>query len=369
MNNFWDYTFLKNSVQEWVIALSIILICIVVLRLFQTLVIKRIKSFTAKTKTTVDDFIFDVIGKSVMPLLFVLSFYVGFRFLNMDPVVKKVVRVAIMVVVLFFLLQIVNAFIRYLFKQLVSGGGEDLQREKQTKGIVLIIQSIVWVIGFLFFINNLGYNITTLIAGLGIGGIAIALAAQTILGDLFSYFVIFFDKPFEIGDFIIMDDKKGTIEYIGIKTTRLKTLGGEQLICSNTDLTNSRVHNYKRMIERRISFSFGVLYSTPAAKIKVIPQYVKSIVESMQDVRFDRAHFKEFGDFSLNFEVVFYVLSPDFNVYMDKQQEINLQLYEVFEKDNIGFAFPTQTIYLNKINDEEVATKANDVNSFRDNSK
>jgi small-conductance mechanosensitive channel len=163
--------------------------------------------------------------------------------------------------VTFFVLRIVTSFIGYSFKRALARKEKNELREKQAKGILLIVQIIIWVIGLLFLIDNLGFDITTLVAGLGIGGIAIALAAQTVLGDLFSYLVIFFDKPFEIGDFIIVEDKMGTVEYIGIKTTRLRTLGGEQLVCSNTDLTNSRVHNYKRMQERRIVFAFGVVYT------------------------------------------------------------------------------------------------------------
>jgi small-conductance mechanosensitive channel len=184
------------------------------------------------------------------------------------------------------------------------------------------------------------------VAGLGIGGIAIALAAQTILGDLFSYLVIFFDKPFEIGDFIILEDKMGTVEYIGIKTTRIRTLGGEQLICSNTDLTNSRVHNFKRMQERRVVFSFGVVYDTTTTKLKLIPGIIKQAIESLRETRFDRAHFKSFGNSSLDFEVVYYILTPDYNLYMDKQQAINMSIFESFEREQIEFAYPTQTLFL-----------------------
>jgi len=211
---------------------------------------------------------------------------------------------------------------------------------------------VVWVIGIVFLIDNLGYDITTIVAGLGIGGIAIALAAQTILGDLFSYIVIFFDKPFRPGDFIVIDDKMGSVEYIGIKTTRIRTLGGEQLICSNTDLTNSRVHNFKRMQERRVVFSFGVEYDTSSEKLRKISGIVKEIITSKEDIRFDRAHFKSFGAYSLDFEVVYFVLSDDFNKYMDIQQDINLQLFELFEKEEIVFAFPTQTVLLQR--DKEI---------------
>lgn len=354
MNNVWNQIILNNSVKEWLIALSVIIVSIIALRLLQSFLIKKLSRFVASTKATIDDFIVSVIGSSVMPALYLFAIHFGLRLLSLSEMFSKIESVAILVIVTFFLLKIFSSLVAYLFKQVLLKQEKNGQREKQSKGILLILQVVIWTAGILFLVDNLGYDITTIIAGLGVGGIAIALAAQTILGDLFSYLVIFFDKPFEIGDFIIVDDKMGTVEYIGIKTTRLRTLGGEQLICSNTDLTNSRVHNYKRMQERRVVFEFGVVYNTSATKLKIIPQMVRNIIESSGNIRFDRAHFKSFGDFSLNFEVVFYVLSADYNIYMDIQQQINLKLFEVFEKEQIGFAFPTQTVLISRVGQEEV---------------
>ncbi|MGB8191070.1 MAG: mechanosensitive ion channel family protein [Chitinophagaceae bacterium] len=347
MNNFLEFIILNNTVRDWIISLSIILGVIIVLRLFQSLIINKVRSLTAKTKTTIDDFIISTMQSSVMPLLYVLAFYFGLQYLMFSAKAESVIHIALMFAITFFILKIISSFIAYVFRQALLKQGRTAQREKQSRGILLIVQIVIWLIGLLFLIDNLGYDITTVVAGLGIGGIAIALAAQTILGDLFSYFVIFFDKPFEIGDFIIVDDKMGTVEYVGIKTTRIRTLGGEQLVCSNTDLTNSRVHNYKRMQERRVVFSFGVVYSTEAGKLALIPQQVKKIIEGLPDTRFDRAHFKDFGDFSLNFEVVYYVLSADYNVYMDRQQTVNLKIFELLGKEQVEFAFPTQTVFLN----------------------
>lgn len=353
MNNWNDIILLNNTLRDWVISFGIVVFSFLLLRLFRSIVIKKIKTYAAGTKTTIDDYLVAVIQSSVMPLLYILAVYLGLRYIQIPGKIADAVHVALLLIVTFFILRIVTSFISYSFKQALSGKEQNAQREKQANGILLIIKIITWFLGFLFLLDNLGYNITTLIAGLGIGGIAIALAAQTILGDLFSYLVIFFDKPFEIGDFIIVEDKMGSIEYIGIKTTRIRTLSGEQLICSNTDLTNSRLHNYKRMLERRIVFSFGVVYNTPAAKLRSIPEMVKRIIEPLKDTRFDRAHFLSFGDFSLNFEVVYYILTADYTIYMDRQQQINLQLFELFEKEKIGFAFPTQTIIMNKPTEKE----------------
>lgn len=204
----------------------------------------------------------------------------------------------------------------------------------------------VWSVVVLSSLDSLGVDVTALIAGLGIGGVAVALAAQNVLSDLFASVSIALDRPFEIGDFIIVGDFLGTVEYIGLKTTRVRSLWGEQLVFSNADLLGSRVRNFKRMRERRVVFSIGVTYQTPHAKLEAIPGMLRETVEAQADVRFDRAHLFEFGDSALIFEVVYYVLSPDYNLYMDRRQAINLEIHRRFEKGKIEFAYPTQTIHL-----------------------
>ncbi len=205
-------------------------------------------------------------------------------------------------------------------------------------------------------LDNLGVKISAVVAGLGIGGIAVALAAQAFLGDLFSSFAIFFDKPFEVGDFIIVGDKLGVVEYIGIKTTRLRAIGGEQLIFANHDLTNSRIHNFKKMERRRVVFNLGVIYQTSAEQLRKIPLIVKDIITKQPDVAFDRGHFASFGDFSINFEFVYFVEGADYNKYMDIQQTINLSIYEAFENERIEFAYPTQTLFVSKTNQNDEGT-------------
>jgi small-conductance mechanosensitive channel len=211
--------------------------------------------------------------------------------------------------------------------------------------VAFLLRILLWVILFLVALDNFGVNVTTLIAGLGVGGIAMALAVQNILGDLFASFSIVLDKPFVIGDFIIVGDYLGTVEYVGLKTTRIRSLSGEQLIFSNTDLLSSRIRNFKRMYERRVVFSIGVLYQTPVEQVEKIPSMIRDIIEHQNQVRFDRAHFKEYGEYSLNFEVVYWIQNPDYNVYMDIQQAINIALYKRFDKAGIEFAYPTQTLY------------------------
>ena len=194
--------------------------------------------------------------------------------------------------------------------------------------------------------DNMGFEISAVVTGLGIGGIAVALAAQTILGDLFNYFVIIFDQPFKAGDFIVVDGKMGVVEKIGIKTTRITSISGEQIILSNTDLTKSRIHNYKQMERRRIEFGFGVKYSTDPEKLERIPAMVREIIEGIDGAEFDRAHFKNFGDSSLDIVVVYYVKTSDYISYMDIQQEINLAIFRKMKNEGVSFAFPSRTVYL-----------------------
>jgi small-conductance mechanosensitive channel len=209
-----------------------------------------------------------------------------------------------------------------------------------------ISRLVLWSVLMLMILENLGFNISALVASLGIGGVAVALAVQNILGDIFSSLSIAMDKPFEIGDFIIVDDHLGTVEYIGLKTTRIRSLSGEQIVFSNSDLLKSRIHNYKRMYERRVLFGFGVTYQTPLAKLERIPEMVRDIVTAQAKTRLDRVHFKEYGDSSLNYEVVYFVLDPDYNRYMDIQQAINLGIFRRFEQERIEFAYPTRTVYV-----------------------
>ncbi len=206
----------------------------------------------------------------------------------------------------------------------------------------------VWLVAAIIVFQNLGYNVSALVAGLGVGGIAIAFAVQNILTDIFSSFSIYFDRPFQEGDYIVVGDDSGTVKKIGIKSTRIQSLKGEELIVSNKELTETRIHNYKKMRERRISFNFGVVYETPTEKLRKIPEIVKSITDKIELVRLDRVHFDKFGDFSLSFEVVYYLNTSDYNKYMDIQQDINIDLKEAFKKEKIDFAYPTQTVFLNK---------------------
>ncbi len=348
MQEFFDQTWLGNTVQMYITAAGIFILAILIIYILKAVFLSRFKKWAAATETTVDDFILRGVEKAVIPLLYFGGFYLAVQTLNLGSKVNKAFDIASAVLVVYLSIRLIISIINFSLSSYLARKGESDSKQRQVRGVLTLVKIVIWAIGLVFLLDNLGFDISAVVAGLGIGGIAIALAAQTILGDIFSYFVIFFDRPFAIGDYIIVGDKMGTVEYLGIKTTRIRSLGGEQVILSNTDLVNSRVHNYKRMEKRRIVFSLGVTYDTKAETLKEIPGLIKKIIEEIPDTTFDRAHFVRYGDFSLNFEIVYYVLSQDYIKYMDIQQNINLSIYTEFEKRQIQFAYPTQTLFVNK---------------------
>ncbi|MEO8414936.1 MAG: mechanosensitive ion channel domain-containing protein [Ginsengibacter sp.] len=344
--NFWNRILFGNPLNDWAIAIGIIVVSFALIKILKGPVIKKLKKWSRKTTITFDDFLVLAIEKSVIPFLYFAAIFGAFDYLTFNTRTTHIVEVAKLFIITYFILGLVTSAIQYsIFTFLEKQENSDVKK-KQASSLVIILKGVVWILGLVFLVNNLGYNVTTIITGLGIGGIAIALAAQAVLGDFFSYFVIFFDRPFEIGDFIIVDDKMiGAVEYIGIKTTRIRAISGEQIVCSNKDLTDSRVHNYKKMMRRRVVFSIGVIYQTTAGQMKKIPGIIKSIIENTENAAFDRSHFSAFGDFSMNFETVYFIEGPDYNAYMDAQQKIYLEILQAFEKEKIEFAYPTQTLF------------------------
>jgi small-conductance mechanosensitive channel len=348
MNEILAQEYYGNTVEHYGVALSIIIGGVLIVRIFRKRLLNQIKKWTEKTETKLDDYIIGGIEKFGLPILIFVAIYVGLSYLTFSEKADKFIDNAMVVVITIYIIRLLSTFIRLTLESFISKQEGGVEKLKQLNGIMLIINAVIWLIGFLFLFDNLGYNVTTIIAGLGIGGIAIALAAQNILGDLFNYFVIFFDKPFEVGDFITVDDKKGTVDHIGIKTTRLISISGEQLAFSNSDLTKSRIHNFKRMDRRRVVFTLGVVYSTTHEKLQKIPTIIKEII-SLQDLTtFDRAHFAKFGSYSLDFEIVYFIESADYVLYMNTQESINLKIFKAFEEQKIEFAYPTQTVLVNQ---------------------
>jgi len=349
MDNILESGWFGNTLGAYIVFLIVFLTGVLAIHVFKRIILKRVKEWTQKTATPIDDFVVYIIEKIWVPLLYFGVFYFAINTLSLSPKLSKIINVIGVFLFTIFAIRFSVAVVSYAFELFWLKREKDIAKEKSLKGLLRIIKIVIWGVGLTFLLDNLGFNITSVIAGLGIGGVAVALAAQAILGDLFSYVSIIFDRPFEAGDFIIIGEYLGTVEHIGIKTTRIRSLSGEQLVFSNTDLTNSRVRNYKRMEKRRVVFRLGVTYQTTLQQLKEIPGIIADIIKRIDDAVLDRAHFFSYGDFSLIFEIVYYIIGSDYNKYMDIQQEINLAIKEEFEMRGIEFAYPTQTLYITKI--------------------
>lgn len=344
---FLDWTYLDNSVRSWLIAAGVALIVYAGTDVLRRLLIRQITALSTRTDNYADDLIADTLRRTKTYFLLFISLYAASRVLYLSDSLGTALRfVGVIVVVAQTAVWgtvVINTLVKRQMAQRVE---EDAATATTINALGFVVRLAFYSILVLMGLDNLGFDVTALIAGLGIGGIAVALALQNVLGDLFASLSIVLDRPFVIGDFIIVDDLAGTVEYVGLKTTRVKSLSGEQLVFANSDLLGARVRNFKRMYERRIVFGLGVTYDTPRSKLEQIPQMIRDAVEGQENTRFDRAHFKEYGAFSLNFEVVYFVLVPEYNTYMDVQQSINFDIHRAFEAAGIEFAYPTQTIIM-----------------------
>ncbi len=340
----------QNTLGAYLGALATLLGLVFIFVLFKKLLVSQLGRIAKKTANDFDDFLISLIAQIGLPVFVATAFYLASLSLVLAEGTRQLIGHALVVVLTIRSILIFQEVVRYSITKVYMRRmrSDDPATKAMASSVTGILRWVLWSLGLIFVLDNLGVNISALVAGIGIGGVAVALASQAVLGDAFSALSIFLDRPFEIGDFIIIDDYMGTIDHIGIKTTRIRSLSGEQLILSNSDLTKSRIRNYKRMDTRRIAFKLGVVYQTSLEKVKKIPVIVKHFFDQMEGVRLDRVHFQSFGDFSLNYEIVYYVLSADYNVYMDKQQEINFALMESFEREGIAFAYPTQTLYVQK---------------------
>jgi small-conductance mechanosensitive channel len=342
------YSFLGNNVMEYSIFAIVFAVILTLIWALKHFALKKIVKFTKKTKSDFDDFIVGIIEDIGWPLYILIAMYIAVQLINTPDIIHRVIYYLVLILGTYYVLMGIHHIIDYAIKVSIKKKDEKSEDSSSIYLLGKILKLALWIIGFLLIISNLGYDITTLIAGLGIGGLAIAFALQNVLGDIFASFSIHLDKPFQEGDFIIVGDDKGTVKHIGIKSTRIKTLEGQELVVSNKELTEARVHNYKKMKKRRVSFKIGVTYQTPLAKMKKIPGIMKKIIDRQEHSTSDRVHFREFGDYALIFEVVFFMEKSDFVVYMDTRQAINLEMMAAFQKEKIEFAYPTQTLFLDK---------------------
>ncbi len=342
-----DKVYLGNTLQNWIIGVCVLIGVFGALKILQRVAIHRISKLAAATDNQLDDLLVSMLRETKFLILLVASAYVASQVIAIKPSVEAVwQKIVVLIVIIQFGLWASAGVSFALGRAIEKKMDRDAGSATTLTLLGFIARMILWVIVLLLILDNLGVNITGLVAGLGIGGIAVALAVQNILGDLLASLSIVLDKPFVIGDFIVVDTLSGTVEHIGLKTTRIRSISGEQLVFANNDLLKSRVRNYKRMQERRIVFGFGVVYSTPLEKLTLIKKMVGDIVNATENARLDRIHFKEYGNSALNFEVVYFVAQPDYGLYMDVQEAINLEIFRRFGQEGIEFAYPTQTIYI-----------------------
>lgn len=336
----------NNTLGEYLLAAATFVAVVLVFLLVRRMVLARLRSLAQRTVTDLDDLAVELLGKIRFPEGLIVAFYVATRPLLMPGWADRALKLVVLVSVAYRVVTLLQTLAAYAVNRAVLRGEPSLTQRAAARNLSYLASFLIWLGGFLFVLSNLGVNITSFVAGLGIGGVAVALAAQAILGDFFSAVAIYLDKPFVVGDFIIVDDFRGTIESIGIKNTRIRSLTGELLIFPNSNLTSSRVRNYKDMAERRVVVKFSAAYGTPAAKLEAVPALIKAAVSRQAKARFDRAHLSGLGESSVDFELVYYLLSPDFNQHMDVQQAVILDVLRAFEKEGIEVPFPTRTLYM-----------------------
>jgi small-conductance mechanosensitive channel len=339
--------FAGNTLLQWITATVVAVLVFTALRVVLAIVRGRLRRVAQRTTTPVDDMLVEALASTRNLFLVVAAACAGGLILDLGPTPQKILRglavVTLAIQAALWANRAVSAWLdRYRADRLETDPGA----VTTLQGMSYVVRLAIWSGALLLLLDNLGIDVTALVAGLGVGGIAIALAVQSVLGDLFASLSIALDKPFVNGDFVIVGDFLGTIERVGLKTTRVRSLSGEQIVFSNSDLLSSRIRNYKRMEERRVVFSLGVVYQTPPDALREIPPMIRAIIEGLEDTRFDRAHFKAFGDSAYLFEVVYYVLQPDYNLYMDIQQQINLAICEQFAERGIEIAYPTRTLFV-----------------------
>jgi small-conductance mechanosensitive channel len=352
--DFLGEVFWGNTIGTWLTALAVALATAGFLRMLVPRIIRRVQSFAHSTNTYVDDSLVAAANATRGFFYWVAGLYAAVRYVELsgaiDTVFGQILASAVLVQVGLWLVTGYRSFLTHARDDKYPN---DPEVATSFNLVQLVGAGVVWFLVFVFVLQAWGVNVTALITGLGIGGIAIALAVQNILADLFASLSIIFDKPFLVGDYLTIDDYRGTVEEIGLKTTQLRSVSGEQLVFSNSDLLRSRIRNYGRMVERRGDFSFGIVYETDPEIVARVPAWVREIVEAQDMTRFDRCHFKSLGQWALEFETVYYMTVPDYKVFMGVQQSVNLALMRKLAAEGVEFAYPTHLQYERRLDDPQ----------------
>ncbi|MCX8202664.1 MAG: mechanosensitive ion channel family protein [Candidatus Micrarchaeota archaeon] len=344
-----------NTVFDYLIALGMFFLTWIAIFAVKRIILVQLKEIAKRTKTTLDDKMIEYVNGINIFFYIVLSVYISTLFIVIPDFIGKITYYSLLITLAYYVVKFVHKVIEHLFGKIEAEQAK-IYRETDFSQLHLmrdIVKAVIWFIAILLFLSNLGFDITALIAGLGIGGIAVAFALQNVLSDIFASFSIYFDKPFKKGDYIVVGNEKGTIKKIGLKTTRIESVEGDEVIVANKMLVDSVIHNYKKMNFRRATFTFGVAYETPVNKLEKVPEIIKEIIESKRHdgkeiAKVERVFFKSFGDSALIYEVLYTISSNDYNVFAKVQHEINLEILKRFRKEGISMAYPTRTVYLKK---------------------
>ena len=350
--NFLEWDFYHNPVRSWVIAAIVATVIGASLFIARTILARRLAKVAERTATTADDAIVDLLRRTRYFFILTTAVAGGMLFLDLPPRAMSIGRVLGTIALIVQIAIWGNGLITFWFRNYAERKAEsDLASRTTIGAFTFVAKALLWIMLALVALNRLGFDVTALITGLGVGGIAIALAVQNVLGDLFAALAIVLDKPFVVGDTITVDTFTGTVEHVGLKTTRLRSVNGEQLIFSNADLLKSRIRNFKRMEERRVLFVIGVTYDTPADKLAHIPTIIRETIEAQKQVRFDRSHLVMYADSALNFETVYFMTTADYLTYANTHQAVLLGIYRRFAAEQIEFAYPTRTVVVKQTDD------------------
>lgn len=340
-----------TPLQNQLVVATVIFVSVwILMNVTKSIIIRRLRQVAKFTKSSWDNRVIAAIEKINWPFYWIIPLYMAAQFIELPQNTYKLIRGATIVVVTYYLVKVFQIIvIKALQKQFIAKQQKP-EESKKTIGTFLeiTVKAVLWSLAAILVLQNLGYNVSALLGGLGVAGIAVGFALQNVLIDIFAFFSLYFDRPFEVGDFIAIDNDSGTVQKIGIKSTRIKTLTGQELIISNKELTENRVQNFKKMQNRRVAFEFGVTYETPVTKLKKIPNIVANILKSIDKAELSRVHFKTLAESNLIYEIVYIVNSSDYNTFMDIQEDVNLGLIEQMEKHQINFAYPTKTIIVKK---------------------
>jgi small-conductance mechanosensitive channel len=342
-----DRVWYANTLRQWLIAVAVLGGVFVTLSLLRRVLLRRLGAVAARSATRVDDVGVDLVRRTRAYFLFAVALYAASRVLVLTDQARSVLQLIMVAVVLLQAGRWGAGLIGFGVEHYLRRSGESDSGTRATvQAVGYAARFALWAVLLVMALGAFGIDVTALITGLGIGGIAIALAVQNILGDLFAALAIVLDKPFVVGDFIIVDNVMGNVEHVGLKTTRIRSLGGEQVIVSNNDLLKSRIRNYKRMEQRRVVFTVDLTYGTAPERMQRVPAVIRETIEKQPLTRFDRSHFLAFAESGLRVETVYWVLDPDFNKYADVQHAINVELMRRLAAENIDFALPSRTVYV-----------------------